>query len=387
MSANAELSRVEIFLVQTPQVIRNSCTIPRTAADRQFHRRVAIPMPMITIYPFTTMALGWLRHMAFFALGLIAQASFLSAAQVEDGIIAIVNSDLIMLSEVKREVAPERERIQKEYRGEALARRLKTAEYMALTTMIERKLQLQAAKARGISVTDQEVQQAVHQMKQQGKAIDETNPLDLKNVREQLTLLRIADREVRSGVMVGDSDMKRYFQEHRDRFALSEEYTLSQILIRPRSPDDTAGAKEKVGEVMARLKQGESFEDLALRFSDGPNAPGGGRLGLVQQGELLPAIERAITHLVPGGISDVIESSDGFHIVRLENKKPKQFHPYEAVRTEIQRLVFQQKSEDAFHTWLTELKNKAYIDIKFESALSEPPTIVPVPRPSPTSKQ
>jgi peptidyl-prolyl cis-trans isomerase SurA len=148
--------------------------------------------------------------------GVIAQVSLLSAAQVEDGIVAIVNSDLIMMSEVKRELATERERIQKEYRGEALARRLRTAEYMALTSMIERKLQLQEAKARGITVTDQEVQQAIRQMKQQGKTIDEMNPSDMKTVREQLTLLRIVDREVRSGVMVSESDKKRYFQEHRD---------------------------------------------------------------------------------------------------------------------------------------------------------------------------
>ena len=342
---------------------------------------------MITIRPFITMAPGRLRHIVFFAFGLIAQASLLAAAQVEDGIVAIVNSDLIMLSEMKRELASERERIQKEYHGDGLARRLKTAEYMGLTLMIERKLQLQAAKARGITVTDEEVQQAAKQMKQQGRTIDETNQADMKNIREQLTLLRIADRDVRSGVMVADSDLKRYFQEHRDRFALSEEYTLSQILIHPRSPDDTADAKEKVREVMIRLKQGEPFEDLALRYSDGPNAAGGGRLGLVRQGELLPGIERAIATLVPGGISDVIETSDGFHIVRLEDKKSKQFRPYEAVRTEIQGLVFQQKSEDAFQAWLTELKNKAYIEIKFESALSGPPTTAPAPRPSPTSKQ
>ncbi len=227
---------------------------------------------MITIRPFITKVPDWLRQTVFFALGLMAQASFLSAAQIEDGIIAIVNSDLIMLSEMKRELATERQRIQKEYRGDVLARQLKTAEYMALTSMIERKLQLQEAKVRGIAVTDQEVLQAARQMKQQGGTIDETNPADMKNVREQLLLLRIVDREVRSGVMVADSDMKRYFQEHRDRFALSEEYTLSQILIQPRSPDDTADAKEKVRQVVARLKQGESFEDLALRFSDAPNA-------------------------------------------------------------------------------------------------------------------
>ncbi len=342
---------------------------------------------MIMIRPFVMMAPDWLRYTIFFAFGLIAQASLLSAAQREDGIVAIVNSDLIMLSEMKRELAPERERIQKEYRGEALARRLKTAEYMALTTMIERKLQLQEAKVRNIVVTDQEVRQAIQQMKQQGRTIDEANPTDMKSAREQMMLFRIVDRDVRSAVIAGDADLKRYFQEHRDRFALSEEYTLSQILIKPRSSDDTADAREKVREVMTRLKQGDSFEDLALRFSDGPNASHGGHLGLVRQGELLPEIERTIATMVPGGTSDMIETPDGFHIVRLEDKKPKQFRPYEQVRSEIQGLVFQQKSEDAFQSWLANLKNKAYIEIKFESALSEPPTTAPAPRPSPTSKQ
>jgi peptidyl-prolyl cis-trans isomerase SurA len=333
---------------------------------------------MITIRPFVIMVPGWLRYTILFAFGLIAQASLLSAAQIEDGIVAIVNSDLIMLSEMKRELAPERERIQKEYRGDALARRLKTAEYMALTAMIERKLQLQEAKVRSIVVTDQEVRQAIQQMKQQGRTIDEANPADMKIAREQMMLFRIVDRDVRSAVIAGDSDLKRYFQEHRDRFALSEEYTLSQILIQPRSPNDTADAREKVREVMTRLKQGESFEDLALRFSDGPNASHGGHLGLVRQGELLPDIERTISTMVPG---------EGFHIVRLEDKKPKQFRPYEQVRSEIQGLVFQQKSEDAFQSWLANLKSKAYIEIKFESALSGPPTTVPAPRPSPTNKQ
>jgi peptidyl-prolyl cis-trans isomerase SurA len=342
---------------------------------------------MITIRPFITMAPHWLRHIVFFTFGLIAPTSLLSAAQVADGIVAIVNSDLIMLSEIQRELAPERERIQKEYRGDVLTRYLKTAEYRALTSMIERKLQLQEAKVRGIIVTEQEVRQAIRQVKQQGGTVDETNPADMKSAREQLLLLRIVDREVRSGVMVADSDMKRYFQEHRDRFALSEEYTLSQILIRPRAPDDTADAREKVREVMARLKQGESFEDVALRFSDGPDASHGGRLGLVRQGELLPGIEGTIATLVPGGISDVIETSEGFHIMRLEDKKPKQFRPYEQVRQEIQGLVFQQKSEDAFQSWLMNLKNKAYIEIKFESALSGPPTTAPVPRPLPTSRE
>ena len=322
---------------------------------------------------------------------LLAAASFglicpSFAAKVEDRIVAIVNSDLIMLSEMKRELAPERERIEKRYRGEELTRRLQMAEAMALTIMIERRLQLQEAKAKSVDVSDNEVKQAIKQLTQQGEKIDEKDPVATKSVREQLLLLRVVDREVRSGVMVADPEMKRYYQEHRDRFALPEEYTLSQIFLRAATADEVADAKTKAREITKLIKQGDSFEDLALRFSDGPTASRGGRLGLVRQGELLPAIERGVGNLVPGGISEVIESSDGLHIVRLDDKKPKQFRPYEEVRQEIQALVFQQKSEDMFQAWLADLKNKSYIEIKFGSAPLKQTTSVPAPPPSPTSK-
>jgi parvulin-like peptidyl-prolyl isomerase len=308
------------------------------------------------------------------------------AAKVEDRIVAIVNSDLIMLSEVKRELAPERERIEKQYRGEELHRRLEMAEGMALTRMIERRLQLQEAKVRSVDVGDHEVKLALKQLIQQGETLDEKDPASMKLVRDQLTLLKVVDREVRSGVMVADPEMKRYYQEHRDRFALPEEYTLSQIFLRARTADDLPDLRAKGREVAAQLKQGESFEDLALRYSDDPTGSRGGRLGLVRQGELLPAIERGVVNLVPGGISDVIESPIGFHIVRLDDKKPKAFRPYEEVRQEIQALVFQQKSEDMFQAWLADLKNKAYIEIKFDSAPLKQTTSVPAPPLSSTSK-
>jgi parvulin-like peptidyl-prolyl isomerase len=137
---------------------------------------------------------------------------------------------------------------------------------------------------------------------------------------------------------------------------------------------------------MKLIKQGESFEDLALQYSDGPTASRGGRLGLVRQGELLPAIERGVGNLVLGGISDVIESPEGLHIVRLDDRKPKQFRPYEEVRQEIQALVYQQKSEDMFQAWLAHLKNKSYIEIKFDNAPLRQTTSVPAPPPSPTNK-
>jgi parvulin-like peptidyl-prolyl isomerase len=209
------------------------------------------------------------------------------------------------------------------------------------------------------------VKQAVEQLRQQGEAVEPSNPLDLRRVRDELVLRKVVDLAVRNSITVGDSEMKRYYEAHRDRFALPDEYTLSQIFIQPRAPDEVAEALAKAREAMNELKHGEKFEEVAARYSDGPNALRGGRLGVVRQGELLPAVERAIASLVPGGVSDIIESPEGFHIIRLEEKSPRQFRPFEEVQFEIQALIFQQKSEDVFQAWLGGLKKKAHIEIKF----------------------
>lgn len=297
---------------------------------------------------------------ALLALWLLMPAD--TQAKLEDRIVAIVNSDLIMLSEIKRELPPEQERIRQRYQGQDVERRLKAAEYVALTKMIERRLQLQAAKMKGIEVTDQEISQAVEELKKQGDKRVATG--SRTTIKEELLLMRVVDREVRSVVMVGDADMLRYYREHQDRFAYPEEYQLSQILIRPQNQDDGA-ARGRAEAIVAALKQGDNFEDLALRFSEGLNAARGGRLGLVRQGELIPSIEQALAPLPIGGISDVVESPDGLHILRVDDKKPRQFRPFEEVKAEIRSLVFQQKSEDQYQTWMADLKNKAYIDIKF----------------------
>jgi peptidyl-prolyl cis-trans isomerase SurA len=287
------------------------------------------------------------------------------AARLEDRIIAVVNKDLIMLSELKRDLLPEQDRLRKLYKGEELDRRLKTAEAMAVTKMIERKLQLQAAQNKGLDISDQEVVQAVEEMKKQGERLDSADPNTTRNVREQLTLMRVVDREVRGLIMVAESDMKRYYQEHKDRFAYPEEYQLSQILIKPRSPDEISIARGRAEALLATLKQGESFEELALRFSDGADASRGGRLGQVRQGELIPTLEQALTSLQVGQTTGIVETTEGLHIVRIDDKKPRQFRPFEQVKTEIQSLVFQQKTEDQYQLWMADLKNKAYIEIKF----------------------
>ena len=308
------------------------------------------------------------RRRSFATAALIAVCFVPLAAEpahLADRIVAVINSEVIMLSEIKAETAAEGKRLQEQYRGAELERRLKQVEYMALTRMIERKLQMQLAKSKGMDVTDEELTQAVRELQRQGEKVDVGNPDDKKGLKEQLTLMKVVDREVRSSVMVSETEMKRYYEQHRGRFSLPEEYRLSQILIRPRNGEEPAQIQAKAEAVYVALKQGADFADLTLRHSDGAEATRGGNLGFVRQGELLPPIERAVAALQPGEISEPVTTTEGIHILRLDEKKPSQFRPFAEVKTEMQGVVFQQKSEDIYQLWMANLKNKAYIEVKF----------------------
>jgi parvulin-like peptidyl-prolyl isomerase len=310
------------------------------------------------------------RQRWLWTLGLALIASALpnapaDAATIRDRIVAVVNTELITLSELKASTEAEEKRLREQYRGADLERRLHQLEYAALTRMIEHKLQIQLAQKKGMDVTDEEIANAVKEMKRQGETVDDSKPETKKAIKEQLTLMKVVDREVRSSLMISEIEMQRYYMQHQSRFMLPEEYRISQILIVPRSSEDREQARTKAAAAHAELKRGADFADLALRRSDGQEATKGGALGFVRRGELLPPIERALETLETGQFTEPIETPLGLHIIRLEEKTTPQFRPFAEVKNEIQGLVYRQKSEDVYQVWLRELKNKAYIDVKF----------------------
>jgi peptidyl-prolyl cis-trans isomerase SurA len=282
-----------------------------------------------------------------------------------DRIVAVVNTEVITLSELKAEVEPEEERLQEQFRGAELQQRLYKLEYAALTRMIERKLQVQTDAAKGAEATDADVQQAIKEIQRQNQKFDENDPVQKQALRDQLTLMRFVEREIRGNVMVSEPELRKYYDTHQARFSLPEEYRMSQILFLQRSSEDAAEFRARAEEVYEKLKNGEDFADLAFKYSAGAEASRRGNLGFVRQGELLPEIERAVAGLQAGQFTRPIETPQGLHIIRHDEKKPPQFRPFAEVKTEIQGLIRQQKSEDMYQVWLGSLKNKAYIEIKF----------------------
>lgn len=301
-------------------------------------------------------------------LALAALATLLphrsDAADLTDRIVAIVNKEVIMLSELKTDMEPERKRLQQQHRGAELRSRLRQAEYRTLTRMIERRLQMQHARLKGVDASDEDLRRTAMDLAQRGTPVNIDDPNEKQALKEQLILMTLENREVRTGVMVSDTDIQRFYDRHLTLFMLPEEYRISQILLLPRKTESRKNLRIRAREVHNQFKKGGEFDDLALRHSDSADATRGSELGFIRQGEMDPLIERAVAALQPGQVSDLVESAEGIHIIRLDEKKPAQFRPLEEVKNEMQGIVFQQKSADRYQQWMTDLKNKAYIEVK-----------------------
>lgn len=286
------------------------------------------------------------------------------AADIRDRIVAVVNTEVIALSELEEEVSEVTRQAQKRFRGAELDQRLRQIDYMGLNRMIERKLQLQIAKRRGIKISDEEVQDAVVRLKRVGETPNENDPREVKLIREQLTAMRLVNQQIRSGLIVSDEEVLRFYQQHKDRFMLPPEVRISQILIALSPGSEMLAIREKAQQVFALLKKGERFEELAARYSDGPEGRRGGSLGYIRPGDMLPQIQKAIEQLAPGSVTEPLASPVGMHIIRVDDRKPPQFRPYEEVKEDIRNVVYQLKTEEAYLEWIKEQKDKSYIEIR-----------------------
>ena len=312
-------------------------------------------MPAPTLQKaFTILALG---------AGLLG-ALPVQAASVRDRIVAVVNTELITLSELEEEVGDVKAQARQRYSGVELAQRLRQIDYMGLNRMIERKLQVQIAKRRGIKVTEEEVKDAIVRLRRLGETPDENDPKEMTMIRDQLTALHLINQQVRSSLLVSDAEILRFYQQHRDRFMLPPEVRISQILIALGPGSELLAVREKAQEVYAQLKNGERFEELAVKYSDGPEGRRGGNLGYIRQGDILPQIQKAIEQAPPGSVTEPIASPSGMHIIRVDDRKPSEFRPFEEVKEDVRSMVFQLKSEEAYIVWIKEQKDKNYIEIR-----------------------
>jgi len=168
-----------------------------------------------------------------------------------------------------------------------------------------------------------------------------------------------------------DEDISRYYQANIDRFSIPEQRRASHILIRTEdtdSPDVVDKKRKQARDLLERIKGGEEFEVLAKMYSDDKgSAERGGDLGYFSRGQMVPAFEEAVFAMRDRGeLSDIVKTSFGFHIIRLDDINPARTISLDEVKGQIAAMLDREKAK----TELFALANKAYEEIILSGSLA-----------------
>ena len=291
-------------------------------------------------------------------------APVVQAQQLSDGIAAIVNAEVIMISDLQDAMADETVRLKARHEGEAFRKRLVQKQYEVLNRMITRKLQLQEAAAKEMTVTDEEVDKAWEHVQKNPDSVPVGVARSKDAFREEMTLRRLTDFEVQRRILVPFEEIRTYYNERERQFTTPPKHRLRQILLVPKPNESRDAVRERAEDIERQLQEGATFAELAAIYSDGPTGDNGGDLEFVQKEDLLTPLGAALDELAQGERSPVIETDIGMHILLRGETREGTPQPFDTVKGFIRNQLYQQKLRRAHEAWLSSLQDKSYIDIR-----------------------
>ena len=299
-------------------------------------------------------------------------------AAVIDRIIAVVNDEILTLSDLQEEMQEELRKVTEQYVGEEQERRRVETERRLLEALIDRRLQMQEAKSVKLMPSAAEVNASLEDIKKRGGATTDAGFQDAlrregltlerfrRSVEEQIAISRLVSKDVRSKIILPEEDLRRYYDEHPEEFTRIPEVRLRHLLIRAAADADAAAvarARAKVEAARARILKGEDFGKVADEASEAGGAPGG-ELGVVKKGELNPEIEGLAFALPLRQVSEGFRTTAGFHLILVEERTESPVLPYTESRERIREKLLQERQGAKLKEWLAELRKRAVIDLK-----------------------
>ena len=252
-------------------------------------------------------------------------------AQLVDRIVAVVNKEVITLSELSVAVAGAERQLQRQ--GTPAPPR-PILERQMLERLIIDRAQLQRARETGIRIDELQLDRAVQRVAENNKLTlaDFRRALERDGVafdawredlREQIMVSRLREREVEEKVQVNDSEVDLFLEEMRAQPKRAE-YNASHVLVRvpeQASPERIEEARARAQKALAEARAGADFARIAASYSDAPDALEGGALGWRSHERLPELFASALAALQPGEVSEPLRSPAGFHLLKLNERR------------------------------------------------------------------
>ena len=296
-----------------------------------------------------------------------------AVGQVVEEIVAIVNDDIITLSQFKEYHDSVYQMMRSQLQGEEFDKQYEQVKKDMLDTMITDLLLLQMAKKKQYNVgeevknyvdrlkrennieTDAQFQQA---LLQQGIQYEQF----LKQIEENILRQILISQEVDRSIVVDETEGVNYYKLNQAEFVEPEEYKLRAIYLstEARSADELEAKKTEISDKAAA---GQDFAALAAELGDSPLKENQGDLGFIKKGQLDKILEEAVAKLKVGETAPWVQAKNGWYLLKLEEKKESRLKPYDEVKKDIWEKIFMQKKSKKLAEFLTDMKAKNYIKI------------------------
>jgi peptidyl-prolyl cis-trans isomerase SurA len=312
-------------------------------------------------------------------LGVAATALLIGAAawgELVDRIAAVVNSEIITLSEVETRAAPELAVLTDSKERAAQRSRIIRE---ALDQLIADKLVDWQLKEQHIEVTDQDVEAAAESLKAQNgfdnakleQALREHGMTlsSWKNdvLRKQLARLKLIRSKVEGKIKVSDEDVKAEYQKWARMESEDAEIRARHILVKINgtSAEEVEKARQKALKITEEARQpGVDFAELAKKRGEGSSAQDGGDLGFFRRGVMFEEFEKVAFALKPGEVSDPVRTTHGWHVIKLEERRAVPVKSYQEVEASLREKLRASQMEKASQAYIDELKQTAVVEVK-----------------------
>jgi peptidyl-prolyl cis-trans isomerase SurA len=255
-----------------------------------------------------------------------------------DRIVAVVNDEVITQNDLTERVSLVVRQLQRQGGqlppAEALSKQI-------LERMITDLLQVQLAKETGIKVDDPTLDRTIERIAQENNmpvadfraALEKDGikyPRFREDIRGEILLARLREREVENSIVVTDAEVETELARESREKTTDAEYRLSHVLVvvpPQASSDQIEQRRRKALQALAELRQGGNFAQVAAQYSDAPDALQGGNLGWRPSARLPSLFLETLERMQPGDVSDILKSPNGFHVVKLLEKRGKAAAP------------------------------------------------------------